>query len=189
MLRFLKSRCNKEFLAAYIDKTPDLLKQVTKIGLYLDASEELELAIRLCQEGLLPEKERLMVVETLTNYCIAGDDLKALDKEDKVRQLFTQYEYDALLSKVKKILIHRLSDVRSDFESNYDGSMNPEDYMDIFNRSLNILERTFSGDSKVLDSCSRERAEVRNWIVETNEDSEASRPRRKLWMQEARLNI
>lgn len=180
LLRFLTSRCDKEFLAAYIDKNPGLLKQATEIGLYLDASEELELAIRLHKEGLLPEKERLMVVETLTRYCIAGDDLKALDEADDAIELFTQKEYDALVSQVRRDLIHRLSEVRSDFEMNYDSSMDPENYMDIFNRSLYILERTFPEDPEVLDACSREMVEVRNWIVEKKEDEETSRPKREL---------
>ncbi|MBC9909829.1 hypothetical protein [Chitinophaga varians] len=180
LLRFLTSRCNKDFLVAYIDKNPSLLKQVTEIGLYLDASAELELAIRLYKEGLLPEKERIKIIEILTEYCVTGDDLKALDDRDEASDLFTQSEYDTLLSKVRSGLIHRLADVRSDFESNYDNSMDPDDYMVTFNRSLNILERVFLGEPEVLDACSNERVQVRNWIVEANEDLESSRPKRKL---------
>jgi hypothetical protein len=69
---FLTYRCTEDFLAAYIKAAPAVLTRVAEPGLALDASSEVDRAVRLPELGLLPETQRKAFVVKVMAYAFEG---------------------------------------------------------------------------------------------------------------------
>jgi hypothetical protein len=166
LYQFLASRCSKDFLAAYLVQSPDVLQRVAKPGLSLSAVPEVDLAVRLHEFGLLPEETRKAFVETVSTYAVQGKDLHALD-DLGVRSVFQASEFDELLETVRTDFLPKMQDVRLNAQSSHQSSDSPDEHMQVILESFGILKKRFGEDEQLVKLIDREIDLVNDWISET----------------------
>ena len=166
LYRFLAFRCSKDFLAAYLVQSPDVLQRVVKPGLSLSSVPEVDLAVRLHEFGLLPEEARKAFVETVSTYAVLGEDLHALD-DLGVRSVFQDSEFDELLETVRKDLLPKLQDVRLNAQSRHMSSDSPDEHMQGILESFGTLKKRFGEDEQLVKLIDIEIDLVNEWISET----------------------
>jgi len=176
LYRFLASRCSKEFLELYLEQDANMLKRVSEPGQALSFSPEVALAVRLHELGLLPEENRKKFVETVSNLAIKGDDVGAL-KDDGVRGVFKDSEFDELLQTVRIELIPRLRVMRATVQSNHDSTEPPDEHMQNVLESFSTLKKRFSGDAEAVSIIQRETDLANEWIAETEPPEPKVSPR------------
>lgn len=176
LYRFLAGRCSKEFLAMYLEKAPDILKDVSEPGLSLSAVPEVRLAVCLHGFGLLPEGNRQKFIETVSMYAIEGEDVYALD-DAGVRSVFTNSEFDALVEVVRTNLLPKLGNVRENVQRNYDSSDSPDEHMQNILESFGSLKKRFSEDEAAVKIIERETELANEWIAETEPSEPKITPR------------
>ena len=115
---FLTYRCSREFLNLYLEHDPEVLNKVSHPGLYLEAVPEVRLAKRLHEFGLLPDEQRRVFVESVSDYALQGEDASALSDEG-IRSIFADNEYDELIERLQVELLPRLEDIRIEWEDNH----------------------------------------------------------------------
>jgi energy-coupling factor transporter ATP-binding protein EcfA2 len=173
---FLARRCSKSFLAAYVGANPDILGAVAEPGLFLYAVSEVSLAVRLREVGLLPEEIRQKFVATVSRYAIDGEDVYALDNE-RIRTMFTDDEFETLVSTVRAELLPRLDDVRDDWELNHQSSDSAEEHMGQLLESFDTLKKRFGNDPKAVAIIERETQRANEWIAEHTVEEPEREPR------------
>lgn len=166
LYRFLANRCSKDFLAAYLEQSPDVLQRVAKPGLSLSAVPEVDLAVRLHELGLLPEEVRKAFIEAVSTYAVEGQDLYALD-DPSVRSVFQDSEFEELVEMVRTDLIPKLADVRRSAQSNHSSSDSPDEHMQGTLESFGTLKKRFGEDEQLGKLIDREIDLVNEWISET----------------------
>jgi hypothetical protein len=173
---FLSRRCNKQFLAEYIDGDPTLLTSIPEPTPPLDSDLDADFFSRLFEFGLLPETHRKRFVDSVSRHAVDGDDAYAL-KNPRLRRMFKRSELRHLLEQLRNELIPRLRDVRRTWQSNFDSDGDPEQHMEGFMTVLNVLEREFANDRPVALATSMQRSYANDWISENQrepqEDAEA----------------
>lgn len=176
LCRFLANRCSKEFLALYLEQDPDIVQRVSKPGRSLSVVAEVDLAVRLHDVGLLPEASRKEFVETVSNYAIEGEDMYALDNTG-IRSIFTDYEFDQLMDKVRTDLLPRLADVRLKVQGSHDPDVSPDEHMQNILETLGTLGHRFREDENAAKVIGRETELANEWITETNPPEPKVSPR------------
>lgn len=167
LVRFLASRCSKEFLTLYIAKHPEVLTRAAEPSASLSYSSGANLAVRLHKMGLFPEENRKKFVAVVSNYALEGEDVTALEKNSNIRILFEDQEYADLVEEVRKELIPKLGFVRRDVQSRHDSSDSPDEHMENTLDVFNTLKKIFGDDEKVTAVIERETQLANQWISET----------------------
>ena len=175
---FLARRCSKEFLSQYLEKNRDLLDRVSKPGLYLDSTTEVDLAVRLHEFRLLPEDKRKKFVATVSEYAVNGEDIYALYDED-IRGLFEDHEFEELLQNVRTQLLPKLDDMRIGVQREYRSGEPADEHMQRLLESLETLKKRFGDDMLAAEIIERETHLANDWIAE-NESEETDRKPRTL---------
>lgn len=177
--RFLASRCSKDFVAEYINEHPKLLERVSKPIHFLSSVSEVDLAIRLHEFGLLPEKYRQDFVKTVVDYAIEGEDLHALESH-RIQSVFTSDELAAFHERVRAELLPKLADVRGTWQSNFSSDQRPDEHMEPLLESFSGLKEEFADDPTILKTIDRQIELARNWIAEKmDENPKEDRPARR----------
>ncbi len=174
--RFLARRCSREFLSLYIEQNPELMDDVGKPGLYLNAVSEVDLAVRINEYGILPENIRKKFIEIVSEYAINGEDLYALDDEE-IKTVFSDDEFDELLVGVRTKLLPRLDEVRQEYQDNYYQDEEPDVYMLQLFGIFEILEKYYGDESNVIRNISEQTEIVNEWIEENKTDAIEREPR------------
>lgn len=183
LLRFLASRCSREFLELFLPRAPHVAESIAQPGLYLDYSPAVDLAIKLFKLGLLPEAIRISFTQRVTRYALDGADARVLHDSD-VRAMLSADELEALRQGLLHELVPRLTEVRLDTQANLNGGDDPEDHMHYFVRLLEALEEEFPDDASLKALVADERSHTNSWIEE-NEGESASVEERQLAVAEA----
>jgi hypothetical protein len=173
---FLTRRCSKEFLAIYIQTNPDLIDKACNPGLYLKASSEVRLAVRLHSFGLLPEKSRKAFVEVLSAYAVSGEDMYALD-DVEVRGVFSDVEFEALIARVREELLPCLGSVRESVQDAYNADEPADEHMEHMLDDLKTLKSMFAHDPEAVQIIEREVTEANDWINENDHELTEMAPR------------
>ncbi|MBV34400.1 MAG: hypothetical protein CMP47_02920 [Rickettsiales bacterium] len=176
LYRFLANRCSKEFLTLYIEHDAEILKHISKPGLSLSFSPEVDLVVRLHRFELLPEEYRREFVETIRAYAIEGDDLLALDDAD-VRDVFTDSEFNSLVEAVRTNLIPNLDNVRMNVVRNHDSADPPDEHMQDLLETFSTLKKQFIDDQDCVFIIDRETDLVNDWIADQEPPEPKVRPR------------
>lgn len=177
---FLSYRCSKAFLSLYVKYNPVLTEKVATPGLYLYAVPETRLAQRLHQFGLLPEKDRITFVATVSDYVLRGEDSAAL-RDERIKALFSEDEHRNLLARVTLELIPRIEQVRIDRQEEYSLEDDAEEHMQSAIEFLDTVKDTFTGKPAIVEKIDREIALANDWILEQEPyDTGPRRPPRTL---------
>ena len=176
---FLSRRCSKEFLSFYIAQHPETLDRAATPGLMLSSVAEVDLAVCLHKHGLLPLAQRLKFVETVKEYAMSGQDLYAVT-DLAIRSVFTEEEFAAFREEVRTDLVPRLTDVRYDWESNYDSGNSADSFMEPLKEALKAIKDEFLSDEEVEAKVDKELEHLNDWIGEHSEAEPADKPRRTL---------
>ena len=138
----------------------------------------MELILKLHEYDLLDDADRNKVIDSLFKFAQEGD-LYALEDED-VQKLFKGDEFAIFKDKVRAEIVPKLSDIRYDFESNYDrGGINEADeHMEHYLDALKTIKETFE-DSSIHNIIDQEESRAQDWISE-NKGTKYEKPSRKL---------
>jgi hypothetical protein len=175
---FLARRCSPEFISLYLDRHPELLDRVSKPGRMLYAVPETGLAVRLHELDLLPEAHRRTFIDIVSEYTLDGSDMHALESE-RIRGVFRDDEFEALLERARSVLLPRLAKVRREWQSNYQSDEMPESHMQPLLDGLAALKSHFEEDMDVIKTIERQVELANEWIGE-NTTEEVDKPSRKL---------
>lgn len=173
---FLASRCSKEFLEAYIEEHPEVLDRVATPGLRLSAVSEVELALRLQELGLLPERIRLAFISTVTGYAVRGEDLHALESF-RIQSIFTAAELAQFRLRVHEELLPRLAEVRKYWQDTCDTESRADEHLEPLLDSFKALKEEFADEPAIVSSIDEEIRLAEEWISERVDD-ENERPDR-----------
>jgi len=177
---FLASRCSKGFLKLYITKNPEILVSISKPGLYLSYSEEVDLALKLQSLELLPEENRLQFIETIIDYGLSGEDLYGIDSY-KMHSIFTDEELANFKVRIRTELVPKLTEVRCNWESGFSDTYdNADDHMAKFTDILNTVIGLYEDDEEVVRKTNEEAEMAKDWISENLRPEKTERSARKL---------
>ncbi|MHB0843060.1 nSTAND3 domain-containing NTPase [Stutzerimonas nitrititolerans] len=176
LCRFLARRCSKEFLALFIEQDPSILNRVSKPGLSLGFSSEVDLAVRLHEFDLLPEENRKLFIDTVSSYAIEGEDALALE-DSGMRTIFTDQEFEGLVESVRMQLLPKLGSVRRKMQHSYDSSTSPDEHMQSLFELLETLKKSFVNDDVVSKTIDQEIERANQWITETEPPEAEISPR------------
>ena len=163
---FLTYRCSEEFISLYLEHDPDLLEDISRPGLFLDAVPEVPLVKHIHALGLLPEIHRKKFVKTVSEYALEGDDGKALSDQE-LRKLFTDDEFEELIHRARQELLPRLGEIRRQLEYNHEESVPAGDHMQPLFEFFNALLLLFREDLRATDIINYEIELADEWINET----------------------
>lgn len=164
--QFLANRCSKEFLSMYLEHDPELVIRIAEPTLFLDSGSEVRLVVRLHKFDLFPEHCRKKFVETVSDFALKGYDMHAL-RDEGIRSVFTDSEFDEFVQSVRSDLLPRLSDVRIEVQGQYESSGPPDEHMQLVLESFNTLKKQFSDEVQATVIIEREMRLAEEWIAET----------------------
>lgn len=176
---FLSFRCSREFLALYLDKHPDVFSRVSKPGLSLSSVSEVDLAIRLHEEALLPEDTRRAFVEQVVAYTLEGQDFFAVDSA-RLQGVFADDELADFRRRIRADLVMSLGKARRTWQSDQSRSdQTPEEYMEPLLEGFDWLKTECKDDPSLVDRIDAQIKLTREWVAEKQEeDPKEERPGR-----------
>lgn len=162
---FLAFRCNREFLALYIQQHPDFVPNLS-VHSYLYAVSDVRVILRLHEFGLLPEEKRIAVVAEIRELAVDTPDAGFLS--EKVRTLFTPDELTQILEDVRTKLIPNLWSTIWKWRSNFDegGNDDPESHFDELKSALGDFRAELSSDSHAVAKIEAAFADIKDAIEE-----------------------
>ena len=174
--RFLANRCSKEFLSMYLEHDPDLVNRIAEPTLFLGSGTEVRLVVCLHKFDLFPEHCRKKFVETVSDFALKGYDMYAL-RDEGIRSVFTDNEFDGFVQSVRSDLLPRLSDVRLEVQGQYESSGPPDEHMQLVLESFDTLKKQFGDEVKATEIIEREMRLANEWIAETEPPEPKVSPR------------
>jgi hypothetical protein len=146
--RFLSSRCDSKFLEAFIDSNKEFIKTL-KVNSPLYYSSDINCIIRLFNFNLLPESERLRVVNSIYDLAVDTPDSGFLRPE--IKGLMSDNELSFLLDKIQTELINNLDKKITQWQDNYNREDDPEQYFDELKNALEDYKNEFKNDESIND--------------------------------------
>lgn len=174
--RFLANRCSKEFLSMYLEHDPELVNRIAEPTLFLSSGTEVALVMRLHKFDLFPEHCRKKFIETVSDFALNGYDMYAL-RDEGIRSVFTDNEFDELVQRVRSDLLPKLSDVRLEAQDQYESSVPPDEHMQLVLESLDTLKKQFGDEMEATEIIEREMKLAKEWIAETEPPEPKVSPR------------
>lgn len=174
--RFLANRCSKEFLSTYLEHDPGLVNRIAEPTLFLSSGTEVRLVVRLHKFGLFPEYCRKKFIETVSDFALKGYDMYAL-RDEGIRSVFTDSEFDEFVQSVRSDLLPRLSDVRLEVQGQYESSGPPDEHMQLVLESFNTLKKQFGNEIDATEIIEHEMRLAKEWIAETEPPEPKVSPR------------
>ncbi len=178
-LTFLSRRASKDFQSLYIEADSDLIDDIIRPSLSFSYSPEIDLVIKLYENGLLSEAKRREFTEYIGHFTITGEDMRLLD-DANLQSVFTGTELEAVIKIVKESLIPNLTKVRQKHELEFRqySSRTAEEHMEDLAERLNVLTKQFQEDETVLLVIKKQLTEMETWVSENSEDEAEKRPER-----------
>jgi energy-coupling factor transporter ATP-binding protein EcfA2 len=115
---FLAERCSKEFLETYLRTDPGIIEDIDRPSTYLEFSEDVNLAIRMSDFGILPEHLRQSLVELASERATEGGDPHIL-VDARFHALMTSQEASRLNHNLRTLLLPKIDSVRISLEEQH----------------------------------------------------------------------
>ena len=176
-LTFLARRCSKSFLELYLESHNDLLDRVVAPGLYLHAVNEVDVAIRLYEFGLLPEAHRQKLVAQVSEYAIEGEDLYVLSNSS-LRNVLTINELSNLRERIRDELVPNIDKIRERRQASWESGETPSDAMQPLLDVLDTLKSEYD-DPDIINTVYLQEQSIHSWIDEEEEEDQDDKPARK----------
>jgi hypothetical protein len=180
ILSFLSRRTSRDFLSQYIEIDSELLDDIIRPSLSFSYSPEIDLVIKLNENGLLPESKRKEFTEYIAHFTITGDDMRLLDDEN-LQSVFKTSEIDAIIETIKQSLIPNLTKMRQRHElefQHYLYSRSAEEHMEDLKERFDVMMTKFQEDKNAIALIQKQLSIIKTWISENTEDEPEERPDR-----------
>ncbi|HZV71418.1 MAG TPA: hypothetical protein VFG10_17805 [Saprospiraceae bacterium] len=145
LMRFLAFRCDKSFLHLFLVNNPSFLNSLNVIS-YLNACSEINLIIKLQTLKLLPEVNRIVIVNTIKDLAVSTPDAGFLSKE--VRKIITDKECLEILEAVRLDLLPNLETTIKDLEYSFESKNDPDEHFGDLKSSLDRYKLVFEDDAE-----------------------------------------
>lgn len=140
---FLAFRCDQVFFKDFFD-TYSFYIQELRVGSYLSVVSDVNVIVRLCNAGLLPEPERIRHVNDIFDLAVEVPDADFLNAS--IRVLFKGGELGNIMEHVKSNLLQSLDETVDVWSDNHNGSEEPGDYFESFKDALERYRQEMSCD-------------------------------------------
>lgn len=167
LYRFLSYRCDKAFLAKYIDEFPNCISQLS-VDSYIYANSDVDVIVRLHEFGLLPEKYRIKAVNSIKELSIDTPDAGFL--REGVRDLMSSSELSDILISIKKLLLPNLDKTIDEWRHNYPIDEDPEMYFEELKSALDDYKTEFEDDQEDQKRISAALAKIDEIVEELKND-------------------
>ena len=162
---FLSKRCDVSFLKRFLELAPEFTDQLLVYS-YLYVVSDLDVILRLNDEGLLPDKTRAYVISRFGELAVSTPDAGFLDA--RFNGLLSQEDRDSILNSVEGELIPRLPTVILDTHANWDGEETPEITFNELVGALEAYRASFSDKPTVVGLINDALAEISQLVEEMN---------------------
>ena len=176
ILTFLSRRCSSGFLKAYLKSYPSALDNFGDPKAF-HSSMEMDLAARLLEFGLLPEKHRGILVQKASKELLDGDGGGPLNSKS-ISSLFTEEELDKLYYTVREELIPDLKNVSENWEWRFEDGEDPDRFFQPLFEFFDSLRDQFGHDQETADRIEREEEAIWQFI---SDNSPIREPERDDW--------
>lgn len=146
--RFLSRRCDKKFLEYFLAKNQQFIHELS-VSYYLSWSSEVDVIVRLFSFNLLPEPERLRIVNCISELAIETPDSGFLKSD--IKGLMTSDELNSLLDRIKTELIPSLDREIAKWKWNYSYGNDPEEYFDDLKNTLEDYKNEFEDNLNITE--------------------------------------
>ena len=159
---YLADRCAPDFQAAFLDRRPQLLDDLSEPGLMLEADPDNDLVVSLHSNGVLPEATRATFAAHLIEFCIDGTDGSVL-WDDTLRGLLTPAEENLLRD---RLLAEVIPNPRSVVDMFVQGAVldDPEGSTGPLEEFAEALEQEFPDNPSAKAAANRVRDARWDWI-------------------------
>jgi len=162
--QFLATRCTKIFLQQYLQADPAVLDGLESVGPHLDFSEDVDLAVRLFDFGLLPARLRESIVKAASQHAGEGNSARLLN-DSRMRALMNEPEHRRLRHVLRTGFLPQIAQVRQRFEEEYnDGDFDAEWHMRRYTQLLSAVESEFPGSRRIKAVVKAQRGLTTGWI-------------------------
>ena len=169
-LYFLATRCSKNFLFQYFNKTRDIDNFIDKIYWLNFSDSHLEIIKKLYDEGYLDEEFRKRVSEQIREIVFERYD-PGFFYERNVGRLITEEEKHKLIEDLADRVLPSIKDV-IDYESQgWQRGNNPEEPFENLNELLDIFEQHFSNEH-ILEEISKSRDLIKDKIFDLSYEND-----------------
>jgi hypothetical protein len=134
---FLARRCDAGFLRAYMGR-PEWRWDELEDFSYVFGSSQISLAARLQEFGLLPPEKKSALFERVVAVSADGPSADFLHPS-RMSGLFSGVEVDQMFEAVIERLLPQAEDLVQNWDENYDGSEEPDDYFSSLISALEML--------------------------------------------------
>ena len=148
LMSFLAYRCDAKFLILYLAENPKVLELALRFNSYMSAWRRVAFLTRLHEFVLLPEQERTIFVNRISELAVETPDADFVT-DKHIRAVLKDAEYSSILDRVKAELIPRLAFVIDEWNSNYDRSEEPDSYFETLKDALRTYQDVFSEDEDI----------------------------------------
>ncbi len=175
---FLTLRCNREFLIKYFHHDAEALGRVVRALSRSWIGSSFAIALRLLREGLLPEECRAVMVSTMAEEALSGDDLSAIH-DTEMHQFFLPDELTEFLARVQADLESILDSVQRSLISRYDYDGNPESQAASLSEDLELILATHADWPGIQAIISNQQTSLDDWVYEMSGGRDRSEPLRR----------
>ncbi len=163
--RFLAERCSKEFLETYLRTDPGVIEDIDRPSVYLEFSEDVDLAISMSGFGILPGPLRQSLVALAIERATEGGDPRIL-VDAGFRALMTPQESSRLGHDLRTLLLPKIDLVRMNLEEQYqEDDGDAEWHMRRFLQCLTGIADHFPTSRRIQNLVNRQRTRTRSWVA------------------------
>lgn len=176
--RFLATRCDAEFLATYLQAHPSSLDGLEKLGPHLEFSEDVDFAVRLFEDGLLPDASRGALVRAATQHAAEGNNARLLS-DPRLRSLMNEDEQSRLRHVLRTEFLPQIERVRQRFEEEFadDGDLDASWHMRRYTQLLSAVEGEFPRSRRIKTLVGEQRSLISEWIEQRDSVKQQVPPR------------
>ncbi|MBN9294275.1 MAG: hypothetical protein J0G96_09875 [Flavobacteriia bacterium] len=166
LVSFLSRRCSPNFLKMYVKQFPAIYEDISQPDLSKNVPREIELAVIFVKNGLLPEKNRLLITKQIAKYALTGENLDFLESEE-IQSLFHDNELLELKDRIKnELLVLPLSEMTKLWKSKYrENNEDAEYHMYSLKSNLSLLQEYYPDVPDLETLIEDEIENIDDWIV------------------------
>ncbi|WP_143676941.1 hypothetical protein [Kitasatospora sp. GP30] len=167
---FFATRCSDTFLKHYIEKDPDFIPRMTRLGSFLDSRHEPKVLARLHRAHLLGAQERKRVLEAVAELAVETPDAAWL-RRPEWQEILSDDERHRLLQRVKEKLVPDLAWTLDSWRGSWMETDDPAAFYSALETELTTYREAFESIDPVAASAFEQAlVEVEEMVTSAYED-------------------